>query len=110
MWESILEVVFSSRNNTNTLQLQDDSGDGVNFVASDLTGATKVELVIDSLPLSFNSTDHPTMVSYTAQGVVTLALGTASIPEGTYDAYLVVYDAGNTLGIRWQPDFQLTVS
>lgn len=107
--EDIIEVVFSARNNTNTLQLQDDSVDGINLVDSDLTGATKVEVVIDTLPLSFDSTDHPSMVSFANDGKVVLALGSAGIPRGSYAAYFVVYDLANLKGIRWLPDFKLVV-
>lgn len=108
-WAAVTEVVFSSRNNTNTLQLQDDSIDGINLADSDLTGATKVEVVLEALPLQFNSVDHPTMVSFLADGKVTLALGSAGIPKGTHNAYFVVYDSANIKGIRWLPDFEVIV-
>ncbi len=108
-YKELTELSFSDRNNTNSLQLQDDSADGVTIVDSDLTAATKVEIVFDSLAQDFNSTDNGGFISFTADGRVTLTLGEAGLPRGRHSVYVVVYDSVNLKGIRWQPDFQVHI-
>lgn len=103
------EVVFLKRNNVNVLQLQDDSVTPGTLADSDLSAATKLGLVFDNLPTEYDSIQHPTVISFTATGKVTIKLGGLSIPPGERTAYFVVYDGANPQGIRWTPDLILTV-
>ena len=103
------EKVFLNRDNTNTLQLQDDSQALGTLANSDLTAATKVGIQFDKLPSMYNSVDDPTVISFTPDGKVTLKLGSLNLPEGERTAYFVVYDGANPNGIRWTPDVILTV-
>src|SRR5210317_2198515 len=98
------EVVFLNRDNINVLQLQDDSQVPGTLANSDLTAATKIGVMFDKLPSMYDSTQHPTVISFTADGKVTLKLGGLNLPEGERTAYLVVYDGANPNGIRWTPD------
>ena len=103
------EVVFLNRDNINILQLQDDSAVPGVLADSDLTAATKLGLVFDNLPVEYDSSLHPAVISYTPEGKVTVKLGGLGLPPGERTGYFVVYDGSNPLGIRWTPDLILTV-
>lgn len=105
----VTEIVFIGRDNAIDLQLQDDSQTPGTLNNTDLSAATKVEVVIND-GNSYDSTANPTVVMFNpVTGVVTLKLGTMFTAENVYDAQIVVYDAVNTNGVLWNPKFSLDV-
>ena len=103
----VVETIYATYDNTNVLQLKDDSETGA-MQASDFSSVTKVEIVFDDTDATkYNSTDDSTIISYSADGKVTLKLGNSALPVGSYLAYFVVYDPANENGIRWEPIFRV---
>lgn len=102
------EVVFIGKDNSIDLQLYDDTVVPGTWNETSLPESAKVEVVIDN-GNKYNSTDHPTLVSFTITGKVSLKLGTCFTIENTYDAQLVVYDDINTNGVIWEQKIILDV-
>ncbi len=100
----IEEIVYLDRDNAASMTLKDNSSGTMS--AADLSLVTRVDVHYGENTIS--SVDQPTLVTWTAAGVVSLKLGTLDISSGTYHAYIVTYDAVNTNGIRW-PGFSLIV-
>lgn len=99
------ELVYIGRDNAILLQLEDNTS-GV-LANSDLTSATKVELVVDGTDV-YDSTNDPTVVAFTTGGLLTLKLGLALLEPDNYSVEIVVYDATNTNGVTWQPKLHVT--
>ena len=96
------EVVYLNRDNTVDLQLRADG------TAVAMDGVTKIELVLDSAtiissatsPGAFNWDNHKTATAAASRKLI-LDLGDEIISAGLYYAYLVIYDATNIDGVRW---------
>lgn len=85
------EVVYLGRDNTVDLLLKADGS------AQDLSGVTRMVLVVGDAEIDSDAFDWDTGTT----GKVVLALGDETISEGTYTAWLVVYDGSNPDGIVW---------
>lgn len=94
------ESVYVGRDNVVELQLL-ESGAPV----SDHTVITRMVLEFQgsSPQADIDSAVNPEFFDFTATDRITLTLGAAGIPAGSYWVTLIVYDAVNTNGIHWEP-------
>lgn len=100
----IVEKVYKDRSNTVELQLWDDSISRGTLAKTNLTTATKVEIILES-GATYNSVDDPSEVTYTNDGVVIFALGGKNIT--TTNATIVVYFPDYADGFVWETEFIL---
>jgi hypothetical protein len=89
------EVVYLGRDNTVDLLLKADGS------AQDLSGVTRMVLVVGETEIDSDLSPDAFDWDTGTTGKVVLALGDESLSEGTYTAWLVVYDASNPDGIVW---------
>lgn len=99
------EIIYLNRDNQIILELR------TNESLVDLSGLTRVVLVVgtttlDSLTVSgyFDWTD----TGY-GTGTLIIDVGSATITEGYYNSYLIVYDNTNANGIVWGKKFTVVV-
>ena len=104
----MVEYTFDQHSNANSLQMQDDSVSLGTLANSDFSTVDKVAIVFDDDDgTSYNSTDDADIISFSADGIITLELGGADLPVGSYEAYFDVYYNGVTLPVRWSPKIRV---
>ena len=94
---TITETVYLARDNTIDLLLKADR------VITDLAPVTRIDLIDKGCTWSVSSTASPDAFDWSsgADGILTLTLGDEVIPEGSYRARIIIFDAANTDGIVW---------
>jgi hypothetical protein len=99
------EIIYLNRDNQIILELR------TNESLVDLSGLTRAILVVGTTTL-----DSATVSGYfdwtdTGYGTGTLIIdvGSATITEGYYNSYLIVYDNTNPNGIVWGKKFTIIV-
>ena len=98
------EYCYSSTSNIIKLQMKDDAITSGTVIASNFASVNKVTVTFDDAAgSSYNSTDDPLIVSYTAGGIVSLTLGDAALLVGVHEAYFDMYYNGVTDPTRWTP-------
>lgn len=88
------EYVYLGHDNTIDLLLKVDG------VIYDITSTTKMEVEFGSTTIS-SATSASAFDWTQGDGKLYLTMGAESIPTGTYNAVLTVYDATNTDGVVW---------
>lgn len=102
----IEEIVYLDRDNAATQQLRDNTS-GL-MANADLSTTTRIDVHYGEEVLS--SATHPTLITWTSGGVVTIKLGSLDLTPGRYPAYYVLYDPINTNGVRWRKGFTLEIA
>ena len=94
-----MEYVLLGRDNTVDLSLEEDG------VGIDLENATKITATFGTFLVTSTDKaaglitwDQPTY----AAGEIRLGLGGETIPVGTYQVPIIVYDSTNVDGIQWK--------
>lgn len=104
---SICIPVFLGWENTEDIQLQDDSAVPGTFANTDTSGVTAIDVVVNNIIYPYTTySDH---ISWDTEGVVSIQFGMLPLPIGKFKGYLVLKDATAPIGVRWNPDFVLTV-
>lgn len=103
------EYAYIGRDNAIDVQLEDDTVAPGTLANTDLSLCTKISILVDAAD-EYNSVDDPTIVSFTAGGIVTIKLGSVvTEPDVKHKVEIVMYDALNTNGISWQPKLTVKV-
>ena len=92
------ELIYLGHDNSIDLILKSDN------VAVDLQSVTKMTISFDTVTISSDNGDTDPIrwrKSNYATGEARLFLGNQNIPEGRYQAHMVVYDPVNIDGIVW---------
>jgi len=99
------DIIYLNRDNQIVLELR------TNNVLQDLSGLTRAQLIIGDTTL-----DSATVSGYfdwtdTGYGIGTLVIdaGSATLTEGYYCSYLIIFDNTNPNGIVWGKKFTIVV-
>lgn len=102
------EYAYIGRDNTIDVQLQDDTVTPGTLANTDLSNATKVEVIID-YTTRYDSVSNPDVVWFETSGIVHIALGSKVTEPGKIKLEIVVYDNLNDDGVAWQPLLSVSV-
>ncbi len=98
------ETIYLNRDNEIILELRSNES------LVDLSGVTRMKFVVGTTTLDSSGSSYFdwTDTGY-GTGTVVITVGSATLTEGYYDGYLVVYDNTHANGIIWGKKFPVVV-
>lgn len=91
----MFEVVYLGRDNTIDLLFMVDG------IVSDISGAERVTIEFGDATIDSDTSPDAFDWSDGEGGILYLTLGDESIPTGSYDAFVTIYDSENVNGWVW---------
>jgi hypothetical protein len=98
------EYIYLNRDNQIILELR------TNNVLQDLSGLTRAQLLIGTTTLESSGTSYFdwTDTGY-GTGTIVIDAGSATLTQGYYNSWLIIYDNTNPNGIVWGDNFTVVV-
>ncbi len=104
---SVCLPAFIGYDNWEDVQLQDDSVEDGVFADTNTAGVTAIDVVIEGI--TYDYATYSSNISWDDDGKVSVQFGRLVTTAGKKRGYFVLKDPTMPNGLRWYPDFLLTV-